>query len=348
MDTANIFICLTCGLPIRDIDRPKDAPFVGFTCPKCVVCKDVLPWEMERLKNRMLDLLTRLMKKLYIFYRRKAPSDIFLQTFRAKMSERNAADRKIDAIKNAIAAGAPNDDVMRNIAASEKMLSGFFYFLNGRGNIINSDTVLRHWVAFRKTMALHSDSPDPETILANMGEERYRFNLDRLSRLIGDNPVCISRDPTFYLAVRPGKHKTRAHHLTVEGRNHIRDLIDQTKGMHPRIVDYGLDGLLRFVGNACLITEADQVIEFRATGNGYLCKYLLKEQIMILINDLWFADEPVASLLPGTPPAELVTVYPHRLAADKLMKHIGHGHYVPNCVDLEQLTALIEEIEPQV
>ena len=350
MDTANIFICLTCGLPIRDTRRPKDAAFAGFTCPECVVCKDVLRKEMDNLKKRMLALLMRVMERLYTFHRGKPPSDPFLQIFKARILQRNAADEKIDAIKNAIAPPASDDVVIRNVAASERLLSGFFYSLNGRGNIINSDTVQRHWVTFRKTMALHSNSPDPEKILADMGDERYCFNLDRLSRLIGDNPVCISRDPDFYKAVRPGRKKTRAHHLLIEGRNHIQELIDQTKekDMYPKIVNYDLRDLLRFAGNACFITEADQVIEFRATANDYLCKYLLKDQIMILINDLWFTDELAANSPTEIPPAELVTIYPHSLAADDLMKHIGDGNYVPNCVDLEELTTLIGSIEKQI
>jgi hypothetical protein len=350
MDTANIFICLTCGLPIRDTQRPKDAAFAGFTCPNCVVCKDVSQTEMDRLEKRMLDLIMRVMKRLYTFQRGKEPSTPFLHAFKARILQRNDADKKIDAIKNAIAASASDDVMLCNVAASEKLLSGFFYSLKSRENIINSETVQRHWVAFRKTMALHSNSPDPEKILADMGDERYRFNLERLSRLIGDNPVCISRDPALYQAVRLGRKKTRAHHLLVEGRNHIRDLIDQTneKDMYPKIVNYDLEGLLRFAGNACFITEPDQVVEFRATVNDYLCKYLLKDQIMILIDDLWFTHEPAPNPPSKIPPAELVTIYPHKLAADDLMKHIGAGNYVPNCLDLEELTTSIGSIEERV
>jgi hypothetical protein len=346
MDTADIFICLTCGLPIRDMQRPEDAAFAGFTCPKCVVCKDVSRHEMNKLRERMLTLLMQVMKGLYTVQRGKAPSAAFLQAFKTRILQPNDADKKIDAIKNAITASASDEVVLRNVAASEKLLSGFFYSLKGRENIVNSDTVQRHWVAFRKTMALHSNSPDPEKILADMGDERYRFNFDRLSRLIGDNPVCISRDPAFYQAVRPGRKQPRALHLL----KHIRDLIDQTneKDMYPKIVNDDLEGLLRFAGNACFITEADQVVEFRATNNHYLCKYLLKDQIMILIDDLWFTREPAPDPPFKIPPAELVTIYPHKLAADNLMKHIGDGNYVPNCLDLEELMTLIGSIEEQI
>lgn len=204
---------------------------------------------------------------------------------------------------------------------------------------VNSKTVLRHWAALvqrlRDEVSRHRHSG---TVLRAISKPRYELGLARLSRLIGDNPIFVNRDTTHY------RTRLRDRHLLgMEVNDHIPDLIRQTRHMSPRITGRDLKEVLRFACNAAFVREHDQVIEFRDDTNDRLCKYLLEDEILIVIDDLWFltAGAYTTGIRPF-PPAELITIYPKRLIANQLTNDLMTGRYLPNCVDLRELTQLVD------
>jgi hypothetical protein len=184
-------------------------------------------------------------------------------------------------------------------------------------------------------------SGDYQAILKGMSNNRYKVGFARLARLIGDNPVAIDRDPGNYSAYR------RGHLLGHHGSDHIPELIEETKGMDPKVTKRDLKEILRFAGNASFVTEHDDVIEFRDKENRHLCKYLLKDKIMMVIDDLGFLEGSTASS-GELPLAELVTIYPMEAAAERLAHNLTKGRYLPNCVHLPELMKLLEHEEKSI
>ncbi|MGI0081572.1 MAG: hypothetical protein ACRECH_18380, partial [Nitrososphaerales archaeon] len=230
--------------------------------------------------------------------------------------------------------------LLRVVAESERTLAGFYNLSGERRTHVSSETVLRHWVATVKRMeCLVTENPgNSDAVLKKLCSDRYELGLARLSRLIGDNPVTIDRTPSKYT------YKRRRHLLSY----HIEDLIKQTEqeNMHPKITKADLKEIFRFAGNASFITEHDEVIEFREKEKRYLCKYLLKDQILIVIDDLWFLNGNAAKASDKIPVAKLVTIYPKELAAKQLTKDLAtKGRYLPNCVHLPELVNFLNDVD---
>jgi hypothetical protein len=346
MNSDDIFLCKQCGLPIRNRAAAKAAQSPSFTCETCDVCSGIAQDQIDQLRSMLLDLLCQVVNRLFVQRRRTTPPDRFKAAVREKLEKQsNPAELKIAAVVQAIANSAPDEQMFQQIALSESLLAGFFYFSEGhagyRRRLANSPTLLRHWVALGTKMeTLARAHRKPQLVLHELGRDRYDLNLARLSKLIGDNPTPIIRDPQHYLNRPHHEHGTRAGHLA----DHLSELKEQTKkrDMRPAITQDWIS-VLRFAGNACLITEWDEVIEFRSSVNLRLCKYLIKDEILIFVDDLWFLKAPVAMPLP-----ELVTIYPKKIAAERLMAGFREHRYVPNCVDLVELTQLSVQIEAEL
>jgi hypothetical protein len=355
MKTADIFICETCGLPIRNPEWSKIAGQV-FICPRCEVCRDELQRQMDVIERRLHELLMHVVKKLFQYnHNGTPPSDAFLQAIEMELTRRNPVDDEIDKIKICISQSkSSGDGMLQHIIRSEKMLSEFFYRSSERRFIGRSPTILRHWAALRRKMRKMRDSTDDtnrefvlQQFTRHTDQNRYVLNLERMSKLVGDNPVGINRNCAYYenaYCWEDGRRVTRATHL----KKHISDLIAQTDGMDPSIKDRDLKGILRFAGNACFITEADEVIEFREYKTQHLCKYLLQDHILIVLNDLRGLDIPAADPHAERPLAELVSIHPRKPAAGDVIEHLSNGRYLPNCVDLGELTTLSNQIEEEV
>lgn len=345
MDTADIFICEKCALPIRNPTWAKSAGAV-FTCTSCEVCETDLQSDMGVLEKKLHGLLIDVIKRLYRYHHHgNQPSTRFLAAIANELAKKNPAENKIDEIKKEISPGSPNDRLLRHIIRSEKMLSEFFYRSRERRFIARSPTILRHWAALRRKLKKELDvSQDRESVLQALARDRYRLNLERMSKLVGDNPIGINRDCTSYEKRKLSPTETRAEHL----QKHVDDLIAQTVCMHPNIKDDDLNGILRFAGNACFITEPDAVVEFRDQENKYLCKYLLKDQILIVVDDLRCLRQPTANPHGDRPLAELVSIHPRKPASGQLIERLASGRYLPNCVDLDELTVLSDRIKKQV
>jgi hypothetical protein len=236
--------------------------------------------------------------------------------------------------------GEVQDDLLRWVAASERVLTEFFYLSGSRIALANSPTLMRHWVALRRKLrSIAEQNHNPEFVLGQLKSTRYELNLVRLSKLIGDNPVCITRDLEHYKGWKERK-------LCRQKR--MKELRKQTeaKASDPPITDT-LESILRFVGNACFVTEYDEVIEFRAQENNYLVKYLIKDEMLIVIDDLWFLNDKAADRNENMPLAELRTVYPKRRAAERVMKDLDEGFYLPNIIDLQELSNFSCEVEKE-
>ena len=78
----------------------------------------------------------------------------------------------------------------------------------------------------------------------------------------------------------------------------------------------------------------------------HLCKYLLQDHILIVVNDLQFLKQP-ANHPGGTTLSELVSIHPRAPAAGDVILHLANGRYLPNCVDLEELTLLSQRAEKE-
>jgi hypothetical protein len=340
MDTRNLFLCKVCALPIRNKDIKKADP--GFVCDKCEVCWPDRRAQMRELKNDLLDQLCRILERLYRYYnqRNDPPPELMAKIREGLAKQSNPADDTLEAISKSLKSGASGEDLLRQVSESERTLAGFFYLSGERMTHVNSNTVLRHWVALVQRMRDEVDRHRHSgTVLRAISKPRYELGLARLSRLIGDNPVVISRDLGHYTT------RKRADHILGKGtHDHIPQLIRQTAHMNPRISSRDLGEILRFAGNAAFITEHDDVIEFRSKERDRLCKYLLADEILIIIDDLWFLE---GNRRRGTDrtPAELVTIYPKRLAAKQLTKDLTEKRYLPNCVNLRELTKFVKELQ---
>src|SRR5262249_49589890 len=149
-------------------------------------------------------------------------------------------------------------------------------------------------------------------------EGRYDLHLERLSKLIGDNPIPINRDLLYYETRQVSPNETRADHLI----KHVEELIEQTAGMEPSMKNKELAGILRFAGNACFISDPHEVIEFREYETRHLCKYLLQDHILIVVNDLRCLEQP-ASQRGGRTLPELVSIYARKPAAGNVILHLA-------------------------
>jgi hypothetical protein len=354
MDTADIFICEKCALPIRNATWAKSAGAV-FTCPHCEVCERDLQYNMDVLERRLHELLLDVIKRLFRYYHNgDEPPAKFLIAIDDELASKNPAEHEIDEIKKGILpTSSPSDGTLRHIIRSEKMLSEFSYRSRERRFIARSPTILRHWAALRRKLKKELDSAshpqDRERVLEGLTRDRYVLNLERMSKLIGDNPVGINRDCSYYENTHCWNYRlsvtqTRADHL----KEHVNELIMETKDMHPNIKNPDLEGILRFAGNACFITQSDEVVEFREHKTKHLCKYLLNDHILIVLNDLRCLVKPSAESNGNRPLAELVSIHPRKPAAGNLIEHLANGRYLPNCVDLDQLTALSNRIKKEV
>jgi hypothetical protein len=348
--TRHIFICRECGLPIRNKpEGDKRVNRVCFTCAQCEVCEKVSQDDMDTLQKRLHGLISTVVEGLYHYHHGKQkPPERFKQAVREKLEKQsNLAEARINEIKEAIGKikepvenAKLKDDLLRQITASEKVLTGFSYLSPSRMALSNSPTLLRHWVALgRKLHSIAEQNHDPEFVLGQLKSTRYELNLVRLSKLTGDNPVCITRDLEHYKGWKESK---------LCGPKRLKELRRQTetKALDPPITDT-LESILRFVGNACFVTEYDEVIEFRAQENNYLVKYLIKDEMLIVIDDLWFLKDKAADQHENTPLAELRTVYPKRRAAERVMRELDEGLYLPNCVDLQELSNFCREVEKE-
>jgi hypothetical protein len=348
--TLDIFICRECGLPIRN--KPEGDKCVNrecFTCAQCVVCEKVTHGDTDSLRKRLYGLISTVVQKLYRYHHSgQNPPESFKQAIKAKLDRRsNLAEAKIDEIKQAI--GKIKEPVenaeskhylLRQVAASERVLTGFFYLSRSRIALAKSPTLSRHWVALgRKLHSVAEQGGNPGFVLSKLKGTRYDLNLVRLSKLIGDNPVCINRDREHYTRRRKENHI----------REHMEELRKQIaiKGSNPEI-NGTTESLLRFAGNACFITEYDEVIEFREDEHNHLVKYLIKDEILIVINDLWFLESYAVDQREKMPLAELVTVYPKEKGAKRVMKALDEGRYLPNCVDLKELSQFSRDVESQL
>jgi hypothetical protein len=352
MKTGDIFICKVCGLPIRNRQEALAPNSERFFCQKCDVCNGARPQEMLSLKNDLLDQLGRIVVKLYRrMHSGSNPPAEFLNAVRDRLSShKNPADNAIESITCVLKPDSSDDILLRQVAQSERTLAGFYYLSGKRHAHANSNTVLRHWVALAnhmKSLVKSNAAVDYNTILKELMKGRYELGLPRLARLIGDNPVAIDRDPRKYSQFRIdhllGRHK----------EDHIPALIEQTKNVYPNITGYNIKEVLRFAGNACFITEHDQVIEFRDQKDkdkekDYLCKYLLQDQILIVIDDVQFSTGNGANPIDNMRLAELVTIYPLQTAAQRLAHNLASRRYLPNCVNLPELVDLMDDIEAKL
>lgn len=340
MDTGDIFLCQECGLPIRNPSAAIATNYECFLCPSCDVCETGSLSDIPGVTADLLDLLVWVLRQLYRLKNsgKPLPANFGPNVRRHLEHQSNPAEETIKRIREEFKKVKSEDAWLRVVAESEKTLAGFFYFSGPRRAMVKSQTVLRHWVALTKIMALSvQEGANTDTVLQKFTRPtRYNLNLVRLSKLIGDNPVRIIRDPNHYLN-RPGTNsrETRADHL----KGHLDPLMAQTAKMNPKITD--LQSLLRFAGNACFITDPDEVIEFRNKSNRHLIKYLLKDRILIVVDDLWFVGSKTACSPAEIPPAELVTIFPEDLAKDQVIHDLARRRYVPNCVDLEELAQFL-------
>ena len=339
MKTGDMFICKVCGLPIRNPTEAATDDSEHFICKTCEVCDSVSPSQMQSLRCELLGQLSWIFEKFYCYrHAGKSPAPEFIDAVRTWLERQsNPADAAIDSITRSLEPGSSHEDLLRQVAESERTLAGFFYLSGKRFSHINSTTVLRHWVATVNRMEFMAKQYPNNTdkVLKSILKGRYELGLARLSRLIGDNPVIIIRDPGHYKARGRDKHLMK----------HVPALATQIKKITPKISIADLKELLRFAGNASLTTEHDEVIEFREKNNGYLCKYLLRDQILIIINDLWFMGDSSTNASGRIPLAELVTIYPKKLAAIQLTKDLARRRYLPNCVDLPELENLLSDVE---
>jgi len=344
MQTADIYICQQCALPIRNAEFAKSGN-TDFTCPNCEVCKTDLSERIEVLERTLHTMLVDVVKRLYRYqHGGNEPTDKFLQMLDSELQRKNPAEDTIEEIKKGVLSTDQNER-LRNIMRSEKMLSEFSHRSRGRRYIAHSPTILRHWAALRRKLRKELDnSHDKESVLKNIEKDRYRLNLERLSKLVGDNPICISRDPQYYEKRMVSPRETRADHL--RNPDHVKELITQTQKMNPKIKGDDLKGILRFAGNACFITQSDEVIEFRERKTKHLCKYLIQDQILIVVDDLQSLKQS-ANHPGGMPLSELVSIHPRRPASGKVILHLADGRYLPNCVDLDELTILSQRIEEE-
>jgi hypothetical protein len=343
MQTADIYICKRCALPIRNAESVQSGS-TDFTCPNCEVCKTDLSERIEVLERTLHTMLVDVVKNLFRYrHDGNEPSDKFLQKLDSELQRKNPAETAIEEIKKGILSIDQNER-LRNIVRSEKMLSEFSYRSCERRYVAHSPTVLRHWAALRRKLRNKLDnSHDKESVLKDLENDRYRLNLERLSKLIGDNPICINRDPQYYEHRMVSSTETRADHL----KKHLKELRKQTEKMSPNIKSDNLKEILRFAGNACFITQPDEVIEFRERKTKHLCKYLLQDHILIVVNDLQCLKEPT-NHAGGTPLSELVSIHPRTPAAGNVILHLADGRYLPNCVDLDELTILSQRVEAEV
>jgi hypothetical protein len=366
MDTADIFVCEICALPVRNEAWAKGAG-KSFTCKTCEICETDLRQEMTELEGKLHDMLFDVVKRLYRYHHGGShPPAQFEAAIETELKKKNPAEARVEQIKKAIkeaieaiAAGGSADRLIRHVIESEKLLSEFFHRSRERRFMARSPTVLRHWAALRKKLkkAMDDEPVDQESVLQKLTRDRYGLNLQRMSKLVGDNPVAISRQPAFYDAIRvplrpdasgnrPPGRETRTRHLQYPP--HINELATQTACMRPNITDDNIADLLRFAGNACLITEPDEMVEFRNSENHNLCKYLLKDKIMIVVNDFRCLRQPTTRPRGDRALAELVSIHPKRPAAGQLIDELASGRFLPNCVDLDELTDLSDRIEKAV
>jgi len=66
---------------------------------------------------------------------------------------------------------------------------------------------------------------------------------------------------------------------------------------------------------------------------------------LIVIDDLWFLKDKAVDQHENMPLAELVTIYPKDEGVKSVMKSLDEGCYLPNCVDLEELSNFSREVE---
>jgi hypothetical protein len=347
MKTADIFICQRCALPIRNKNSAKSGN-TSFTCPNCDVCQtDQLSGKIEHLEKILHDMLVEVVKSIYRNnHGGNEPSDRFLHRLDRELQKRNPAEDTIDEIREGISSNNP-EEKLRNIVRSERMLSEFFFRSRERRYIAHSPTILGNWASLRIKLMRQlkglKEPEDQENVLKDIEEGRYDLHLERLSKLIGDNPVPINRDPLYYKKRQVSPNETRADHL----RKHVEELIKQTAGMEPSIENDELDGILRFAGNACFITDPHEVIEFREYDTRHLCKYLLQDHILIVVNDLRCLEQP-ASQGGGRALPELVSIHPRKPAAGNVILHLAAGRYLPNCLDVDELEVLWSRVEQEM
>jgi hypothetical protein len=342
MKTGDMFICKVCGLPIRNPVEAADDDSEHFICKTCEVCDSVSESQMQSLQDGLLDQLSWIIENLY---RRThaglSPPPGFMSAVRERLGKQsNPADEALKSITPILEPGCLYEDLLRQVAESERTLAGFYYLSGNRYTHINSKTVLRHWVATvnRMERLVKKYPRNYDVVLKSILKGRYELGLARLARLIGDNPVTIDRNPSNY------RGKRRKHLLDPR---HVEALMKQTANakLNPQITKRDLKEILRFAGNASFITEHDEVIEFREKETRHLCKYLLKDQILIVINDLGFLAGNAAKASDTIPLAELVTIYPKELAAKQLTNDLAKGRYLPNCVYLPELLNLSKEVD---
>jgi hypothetical protein len=217
VNTGDIFICKTCGLPIRNLSKAKTLVEESLPCQSCTVCSNASEAEMKRVQRDIHTMLSELVEEVYRDrHNGQQPTEDFKLLVKNKLQkETNPAEKKIDKIREAILAkDCSDDDLIRQVAASERALAGFFYISGTRKALINSPTVLRHWVALaQKIQVLDKDCKAPEKVFTKLGTSRYDLNLVRWSKLTGDNPVSIIRDPNYYKRQLHPDDRTRAKQL---------------------------------------------------------------------------------------------------------------------------------------
>jgi hypothetical protein len=342
MKTGDIFLCKVCGLPIRNpaVLLPVDSE--RFVCETCEVCDLVAQNEMQALQADLRQQLSAIVELLYQYDNRgNRPPRRFMDAVRERLNTGSTpTDKTIESFTQMLQSNISDDDLLIQVGEAERMLAGFYYLSGERRSHVNSKTVLRHWVALVKRLrSLARRHRHSATVLRMISKGRYELGLARLSRLIGDNPVAMLRDQDHYRA------RGRERHLLGRGRHdHVPALIRQTRGMNPKITGYNLKQILRFAGNAAFITEHDEVIEFRDRDTNNLCKYLLQDEILIVIDDLWFLKENQQRTNDKMPLGELVTIFPKQLAAKQLTRQLIDRRYMPNCVHLPELVSLLDEV----
>src|SRR5713101_6080416 len=93
MDTADIFICEQCALPIRSATWAKSAGAV-FTCINCEVCEKDLRRNMEVLERKLHALLVDVVTRLYRYHHGgNQPSTRFLAAIENELAKKNPAER---------------------------------------------------------------------------------------------------------------------------------------------------------------------------------------------------------------------------------------------------------------
>jgi hypothetical protein len=131
MRTGDLFLCKVCALPIRNTKQAVPTGQHQFVCENCDVCYPDRQAQMSALQQSLRSQLRRIAHRLY----RYITGSSLTPESESKIDERlnkqtNPADDALDAISKILNnSNSSEDDVLRQVAESERILAGFFTFL---------------------------------------------------------------------------------------------------------------------------------------------------------------------------------------------------------------------------